>query len=138
MVICWCVTRAKCAKCVTRASHAADSGAATQLPVAPPLAARQLPVMPELVMTGGQLQMQCEADVLRAMNKVMLWLEAPAEAYRQLYQRYQQWLPVDGGNDGDGGMSAFQRAYVFLQDAVSSGEREYIVSVLGQEWGVSV
>lgn len=76
--------------------------------------------MPELVVTGGQLDLACEYKVLRAIDKVMHWLGWTAQARRQLWQRIDQWLPVHGGNEG--GMRAFRDAYLLL----------------GENWGVRV
>ncbi len=99
--------------------------------------------MPELVMTadGSQLTGACFSKVFRALVKVMDWLGASREARQQLWRRLRQWLPLDHVREcfvaTSESMHAFQRACAMLQDAVASGERENVVAVLCNEWGVS-
>jgi hypothetical protein len=129
------VVRAHTPRHATRA----DSGVATQQPPPPVAAVSALPVMPELEMTAdGQLDLGCQAEVLRAIDKVLRWLGASAQAHQQLWHRFWQWLPVHGVRAYAHGLRAFKSAYVMLQDAVSTGERAYIASVLNRDWGVNV
>ncbi len=94
------------------------------------------PTLPELqLLPDGRLAPDFEPQVSAALRKALEWLRLPWQARQQFLQQYYAWLH---GGDSGSGMRAFQSAYTLLQDAVSSGERDYMASVMGSAWGVNV